>query len=290
MNDPDSSSTNVKSTSLLSKLSDMFSGEPRDQDQLIEVLKAAEGRGLIDSDILSIILGAISLGARQVREIMIPRSQMAFIKTTDEISQALEVIIESAHSRFPVFAEHGDGVEGILLAKDLLAKLNSTPKHNINIKSLLRAPTFVPESMRLLTLLREFKSTRSHMAIVADEYGNAAGLVTIEDVLEEIVGEIEDEHDFENETRIKAANGSDFIVKALTPIEEFNEHFDTRLDQGDFDTIGGVVMHHFGHLPQRDETINIASMRFRVLNADHRRIRLLQVTPLKESLAKQHAV
>lgn len=295
MNDPDSSSSATKSQTLLGKLSDLFSAEPRSQKQLIEVLTAAEGRGLIDSDILSIILGAIPLSARQVREIMIPRSQMAYVSTSDDTEALLSVIIDSAHSRFPVVGEDGEQVQGILLAKDLLAPLSEGAqsqgaKENINIKSLLRQPTFVPESMRLLSLLREFKSTRSHMAIVVDEYGNTAGLVTIEDVLEQIVGDIEDEHDFEDEALIKASNGNDFIVKALTPIDEFNEHFKTEFAEDDFDTIGGVVMHHFGHLPARDETIRISHMTFRVLNADHRSIRLLQVTPIEHTLQSQQVV
>lgn len=290
MNDPDSSSSATKSQTLLGKLSDLFSAEPRSQKQLIEVLTAAENRGLIDSDILSIILGAIPLSARQVREIMIPRSQMAYVSTHDNTDQLLSTIIDSAHSRFPVVGEDGEQVQGILLAKDLLAQLSEGSKDNLNIKSLLRQPTFVPESMRLLSLLREFKSNRSHMAIVVDEYGNTAGLVTIEDVLEQIVGDIEDEHDFEDEALIKASNGSDFIVKALTPIDEFNEHFNTEFAEDDFDTIGGVVMHHFGHLPARDETIKISHMTFRVLNADHRCIRLLQVTPTKHRLQNQQVV
>lgn len=295
MNDPDSSSSNTKSQTLLGKLSDLFSAEPRSQKQLIEVLTAAEGRGLIDSDILSIILGAIPLSARQVREIMIPRSQMAYVSTGDDTESLLRVIIDSAHSRFPVVGEDGEQVQGILLAKDLLSPLSKGAqsqgaKENISIKSLLRQPTFVPESMRLLSLLREFKSTRSHMAIVVDEYGNTAGLVTIEDVLEQIVGDIEDEHDFEDEALIKASNGNDFIVKALTPIDEFNEHFKTEFAEDDFDTIGGVVMHHFGHLPARNETIRISHMTFRVLNADHRSIRLLQVTPIEHALQSQQVV
>jgi magnesium and cobalt transporter len=290
MNDPDSSSSSVKSQTLLGKLSDLFSAEPRSQKQLIEVLTTAEQRGLIDSDILSIILGAIPLSSRQVREIMIPRSQMAYVSTSDKDDALLSTIIDSAHSRFPVVGEDGEQVQGILLAKDLLAQLSNGTKDSISIKSLLRQPTFVPESMRLLSLLREFKSTRSHMAIVVDEYGNTAGLVTIEDVLEQIVGDIEDEHDFEDEALIKASSGKDFIVKALTPIDEFNEHFNTEFAEDDFDTIGGVVMHHFGHLPARDETIKISHMTFRVLNSDHRCIRLLQVTPLQQNMQNQQVV
>lgn len=290
MNDPDSSSTATKSQTLLGKLSDLFSAEPRSQTELIDILTTAENRGLIDSDILSIILGAIPLSARQVREIMIPRSQMAYVSTHEDTDTLFSTIIESAHSRFPVVGEDGEQVQGILLAKDLLAQLSEEGKEGISIKSVLRQPTFVPESMRLLSLLREFKSTRSHMAIVVDEYGNTAGLVTIEDVLEQIVGDIEDEHDFEDETLIKASNGNEFIVKALTPIDEFNEHFKTEFAEDDFDTIGGVVMHHFGHLPARDETIKISHMKFRVLNADHRCIRLLQVTPTEHALQNQQVV
>ena len=291
MNDPDSSSLNGKSQSLLGKISDLFSAEPRNQVELIEVLKTAENRGLMDSDILSIILGAIPLSARQVREIMIPRSQMAYVSTADAMSDVLNVVIDSAHSRFPVVGDDGEQVLGILLAKDLLAKLSSDDaKDNVNVKSMVRQPTFVPESMRLLSLLRQFKANRNHMAIVIDEYGNTAGLVTIEDVLEQIVGDIEDEHDIEDEALIKATKENDFIVKALTPIEDFNEHFQTEFAEDDFDTIGGVVMHHFGYLPARDETIKISSMKFRVLNADHRCIRLLQVTPIDKPACRQQIV
>ncbi|MEJ2669103.1 MAG: transporter associated domain-containing protein [Gammaproteobacteria bacterium] len=292
MNDPDSSSViNGKPQTLLGKISELFSGEPRNQEQLIDLLTAAENRGLIDSDILSIILGAIPLSTRQVHEIMIPRSQMAYVSTADDIKDVLNVVIESAHSRFPVVGEYGEQVQGILLAKDLLAKLSEDNiTSGINIKSFLRQPTFVPESMRLLSLLREFKANRHHMAIVIDEYGNTAGLVTIEDVLEQIVGDIEDEHDVEDEALIKATKGDDYIVKALTPIDEFNEHFNTAFCEDDFDTIGGIVMHHFGHLPARGESIKISSMRFRVLNADHRCIRLLQVTPTSKLICNQQVM
>jgi magnesium and cobalt transporter len=212
---------------------------------------------------------------------MVPRSQMVSIKAGLAPSEFLPGILESAHSRYPVTGESLDEVIGILLAKDLLPLALQQPDQPFNIADLLRPATFVPESKRLNVLLREFRAKRNHMAVVIDEYGGVAGLVTIEDVLEQIVGDIEDEHDVEEDSFIKPLPSGDFIVKALTPLEDFNEFFDSGFSEEAFDTIGGLVMSAFGHLPKRNEVTEIGSFRFRVLSADSRRLHLLRLTPIK---------
>jgi len=213
-----------------------------------------------------------------VDEIMIPRSQMVTVKASQEPKEFLGEIMDSAHSRFPVIGDSQDDVIGVLLAKDLLPlALNNDLNWN-RIREILRPPTFVPESKRLNQLLKEFKENRNHMAIVVDEYGGTAGLITIEDVLEQIVGEIEDEHDFDEETHIKARGDGSYAVKAVTPIDDFNEFFETEMDEEEFDTIGGVVLKEFGHLPRRGESVEFGGLRFTIANADNRVIRLLQVT------------
>jgi magnesium and cobalt transporter len=214
----------------------------------------------------------------RVDEIMIPRSQMVTVRASQEPREFLNEIISSAHSRFPVIGDSQDDVIGILLAKDLLPlALNSDLQWN-RIREILRPPTFIPESKRLNQLLKEFKETRNHMAIVVDEYGGTAGLITIEDVLEQIVGEIEDEHDFDEETHIKARGDGTYAVKAVTPVDDFNEVFGTSIDEEEFDTIGGVILREFGHLPRRGESVAIGDLTFTIANADNRVIRLLQVT------------
>ncbi len=217
-----------------------------------------------------------------VREIMIPRSQMIFVKASNQLKDILPSIVESQHSRFPVIGDNTDDVLGILLAKDLLPFMLQDKVTRVNIKELIRPATFVPESKRLNVLLREFRTDRNHMAVVVDEYGSTAGLVTIEDVLEQIVGEIEDEHDLEGDHFIKPFKGDKHIVKAITPINSFNEHFNTRFSEEEFDTIGGYIAHEFGRLPKRHETLDIGEHTFRVLNADNRSIRLIQVSPINQ--------
>jgi magnesium and cobalt transporter len=205
---------------------------------------------------------------------------MMSIKANQTPKEFLPSIIEAAHSRYPVVGESLDDVVGILLAKDLLPLILSGEQPNFNIKDLLRPATFVPESKRLNVLLREFRANHNHMAVVIDEYGGVAGLVTIEDVLEQIVGDIEDEHDVEEDSYVKPLPSGDFLVKALTPIENFNEAFDTEFSDDEFDTVGGLVMSAFGHLPKRNEVTQIGEFRFRVLNADSRRIHLLRLSPV----------
>lgn len=266
----------------LEKIADVFSGEPKSRDDLHELLVEAAHNGIIDRDALKIMEGALHVGDMQVREIMIARAQMEVIQADLPLSKILPTIIESGHSRYPVIGDNADEVLGILLAKDLLPQILNGDSDNFDIKPLLRPAVCVPESKRLNVLLREFREKRNHMAIVIDEYGGTAGLVTIEDVLEEIVGEIEDEYDVEEEVNIRRISPTDFIVRALTPIEDFNEQFNSELDDDEVDTIGGLVLRSLGHLPQRGETADIDTFQFKVLNADNRQIHLLRVSPLPQ--------
>lgn len=264
--------------SWLEKLMQSFAHEPKNRQELLELLHEAHQNKLLDSEALAIVEGAIQVSDLQVRDIMVPRSQMTTIKAGQEPRDFLPDVLEAAHSRYPVVGDSNDEVLGILLAKDLLPLILKSDD-DFNLKDLLRPATFVPESKRLNVLLKEFRTTRNHMAIVIDEYGGVAGLVTIEDVLEQIVGEIEDEHDVAEDSYVKPLPSGDCIVKALTPIEDFNEHFDSAFSEEEFDTIGGLVMNHFGHLPKRNEVVEIQGFRFRILHADSRRVHLLRVTP-----------
>lgn len=261
----------------------LFSGDPKSRNEIKHILREAEERQLVDSDALSIMEGAIQVADMQVREIMIPRSQMAFVNADQKPKDFLPLIIESAHSRFPVIGENDDEVLGILLAKDLLGLVLKENTDFFRIKDILRPVTFVPESKRLNVLLKEFRATRNHMAIVIDEYGGIAGLVTIEDVLEQIVGDIEDEHDFDDEgSFIKQVSDDTHMVKALTSVQDFNDHFTTKFEDFEFDTIGGIVMDKFGRLPDCDESIVIGHYEFKVVNGNNRQIHLLQVTKIKQ--------
>lgn len=262
----------------LERLSQAFTGEPSSRAELIELLRSAEQRNLLDAEALSIIEGAMTVADMQVREIMIPRSQVVVVRIDMEPAEFLPLIIESGHSRFPVIGDKPDDVLGILLAKDLLPLALKEQKTRFSMKDLLRPCTAIPESKRLNVLLQEFRSTRNHLAVVYDEYGGVSGIVTIEDVLEQIVGEIEDEFDFNEDDYIKKHDENNYIIKALTPVDEFNAVFNAGFSEEEFDTIGGFVTQYFGHLPKRDERINIDGYRFKVLNSDNRRIRLLQLT------------
>ncbi|WP_271410591.1 HlyC/CorC family transporter [Pseudomonas sp. Q1-7] len=266
--------------SWLEKLTQAFAHEPKSRQELLELLREAHQNKLLDSEALSIVEGAIQVADLQVRDIMVPRSQMISIRANQSPKEFLPAIIDAAHSRYPVIGESLDDVMGILLAKDLLPLILQDGSQPFNIKDLLRPATFVPESKRLNVLLREFRANHNHMAVVIDEYGGVAGLVTIEDVLEQIVGDIEDEHDVEEDSYIKPLPSGDFIVKALTPVDAFNEFFETDFSEDEFDTVGGLVMGAFGHLPKRNETTELGDFRFRVLNADSRRIHLLRLSPL----------
>jgi magnesium and cobalt transporter len=246
----------------------------------METLRYAADRDLIDVDILNILFGAIALGDMQVRDVMIPRTQLVCVRADATPRQFLPAVIESQHSRFPVVGEDVDDVRGILHAKDVLPLLLKDDWDDFDIKDCMRPATVIPESKRLNVLLQDFRANRNHMAVVIDEYGHVSGAVTIEDVLEQIVGDIEDEHDVVDSSDIKELGGDNYTVKATTPIADFNERFGTRFSDAEFDTIGGLLMKHFGHLPKRDETIAMGDLMFEVLNADSRRIRLMRVSPV----------
>jgi len=275
----DRSSSGQGQRSWLGRITQAFSDEPRDRDELLSLLRNAEKSNLLDPEALRIIEGAMEVSDLQVREIMIPRPQMVVVDANISPREFLPEMIASAHSRFPVIGDSPDEVIGILLAKDLLPYFLGGGMDEFNIRNHLRPAIFVPESKRLNILLNEFRANRNHMAVVVDEYGGIAGLVTIEDVLEQIVGDIEDEYDDdEDDHHIKQIDTHCYLVKALTPIEDFNERFGSKFSDNDFDTIGGIVTQGFGRLPARDETVDIGGFNFRVLNSDNRRIRLVQVT------------
>lgn len=259
------------------RLSDLLIREPKDREQLMEVLRDAEDRDILSSEMLSMIESVLQVSEMHVREVMVPKSQMVVVEHDAKLETLLPMVIESGHSRFPVVDEAGNDVVGILLAKDLLKYCFKKAESDFNIKSILRPAVFVPQSKRLDILLREFRMNRNHMAIVIDEYGHVAGLVTIEDLLEQIVGEIEDEYDIDENDQIKKHQDGTCTVKATTPIEEFNEYFGTKFGDEEFDTIGGLVLQAFGHLPKRGETIVMDNFRFKVLHSDNRRVYLLEV-------------
>ncbi|MCZ6828685.1 MAG: CBS domain-containing protein [Gammaproteobacteria bacterium] len=273
----DQSSQNSGDKSWVEKIALAFSTEPKTREDLGEILSSARDNEVIDDDAYGIIEGAMQVADMQARDIMVPRPQMEVIKADASLQEILPQIIQSAHSRYPVIGEKPDDVLGILLAKDLLTQVLEPDLEHFNITSLLRPSNAVPESKRLNVLLREFRENRNHMAIVIDEYGGVAGLVTIEDVLEEIVGEIEDETDLETDTFIRKLGDSEYLVKALTPIDDFNEEFGVDFSDDEFDTIGGLVMQQFGYLPGDNETTTLEGFEFKVVDADQRKIHSLHV-------------
>jgi magnesium and cobalt transporter len=270
--------SNTKNRTWLERFTDLINREPKDKAQLTEILRDAEERHLLSAEMLSMIESVLQVSEMQVREIMIPRSQMVVIDSTCSLDVILPLVIESGHSRFPVTDSNSDDIVGILLAKDLLKYYFRKEATNFEMANILRPAVFVPQSKRLDILLREFRINRNHMAMVIDEYGHVAGLVTIEDVLEQIVGEIEDEYDIDEEEYIKKHLDGIYTVKAATPIDDFNEYFNTTFSDEEFDTIGGLTLKGFGHLPKRGETIKIENFNFKVLHSDNRRIYLLEVT------------
>lgn len=280
-----------------SLLNKPFSSAPRDREQLAEMLRDAEKQGLLNHDALAMIEGALTVADMQVRDVMLPRSQMIVVDESASPETFLPVVIESAHSRFPVVGDSRDEIIGILLAKDLLAYMGERDAHSaeggelkFNMNDLLRPAVFIPESKRLNVLLKDFRANRNHMAIVVDEYGGVAGLVTIEDVIEQIVGDIEDEHDFEDDAFIVKHSEEQFTLKALTPIDEFNEYFESSLSDEGVGTIGGLLMREFGRMPTRDEQCTIGRFEFKVLRADSRQIHLLQLNILaKDELESSDA-
>ena len=257
---------------------------PSDTEQLLDMLRAVEHKSVFDSDALAMIEGVLQVDDMQVRDIMIPRSQVVVLARDASPDVLLRAIVESGHSRFPVIGESRDEVVGILLAKDLLLYAFERNDGRFNVRDLLRPAIFIPESKRLNVLLKEFRSSRNHMAIVVDEYGGVAGMVTIEDVLEQIVGEIEDEHDVEEEDTIRKHSEAHYTIKALTPVEDFNDYFKLSFSDEEFDTIGGLVVHQIGHLPKRGERVIIGNLLFKVLRADSRRVHMLQLTLLPKSV------
>jgi magnesium and cobalt transporter len=267
--------------SWLERLSSLLIREPKDRAQLMEVLRDAEDRNILSAENLSMIESVLQVSEMQVREVMIPKSQMTSIENKSSLDTLLPIVIESAHSRFPVVDEESGDVIGILLAKDLVKYFFNRESREFSVADVLRPAVFVPQSKRLDVLLREFRIKRNHMAIVIDEYGHVSGLVTIEDVLEQIVGEIEDEYDVDEEDDIKKHTDGTYTVKASTAIDDFNDHFNTQFSDEEFDTIGGLVLKGFGHLPKRGETLKIENYQFKVLHSDNRRIHLLEVKQIK---------
>jgi magnesium and cobalt transporter len=281
MNEKPPSTTGSGTPGLVARIRRAFRGEPWSRD---EIQTFIESEVELDAEEKSMLTGVLEVSETQVREVMVPRSQMVVIDIDDEFNDILAMIVESGHSRFPVIGEDRDEVLGILLAKDLLRYFGTDAAKEVTIKKLLRPASVIPESKRLNALLKEFRASHNHMAIVVDEYGGVAGLLTIEDVLEEIVGEIEDEHDDEEAAFIRPdgdRNGKpSFAVRALTRIEDFNEYFECELEDEEYDTVGGLVMHELGRLPRRGEKVDFGGFEFAVVKADKRRIDALQVQRL----------
>ncbi|WP_133135376.1 transporter associated domain-containing protein [Legionella rowbothamii] len=262
-------------SSWFSRLKHFLQGEPQNQEELVSLLRDAQIRSLINSETLAMIEGAILFSKMRVRDIMLPKNQMVCFKQNDEFSEIIKTVTQTGHSRFPVTDENGEEVIGILHAKDLLRN-QADNSNSFDLLDICRQVTFVPESRRLDSLLSEFRSNKNHMAIVVDEYGEVSGFVTIEDIIEQIIGDIEDEFDIDEDAYIKAHDNGHYIVKAHTPIDEFNEQLNTNFSNDTYDTIGGIVMNGFGYLPTRGETITIGSLEFKIINADARRIKLIE--------------
>jgi len=272
------SSIDPRPKSWIGKIAQVFSDEPTDTKSLLELLRNAQQEQVLDADALGIIEGALQVSNMQVRDVMIPRSQVVTVEAKLSLPEIMKLVVKASHSRFPVIGENVDSVVGILLAKDLLPLALKKNTERFDIKDIIRPATFVPESKRLNVLLKEFRETHNHMAIVIDEYGSVCGAVTIEDVLEQIVGEIEDEHDVDDESYIKKFDEENHIVKALTPMDEFDDYFKTSFSDQEFTTVGGLVLQQFGHIPERGESITINPYLFTILNADSRQIKLVKVT------------
>lgn len=268
-------SKEVESGSWFNRLKHFLQGEPQDQEELVSLLRDAQIRSLINSEALAIIEGAILFSKMRARDIMLPKNQMVCINQDDEYNAILNVVTRTGHSRFPVTGENPDKIIGILHAKDLL-RYQAQTIESFDLLDICRRVTFIPESRPLDNLLSEFRSNRNHMAIVVDEYGEISGFVTIEDIIEQIVGDIEDEFDIDEDAYIKKHDDKHYIIKAHTPIEEFNEQLHADFSNEQYDTISGIVMNKFGYLPKRGETITINDFEFKIINADARRIKLLE--------------
>lgn len=278
-------SNGSKNKSFVNKFIQWFSPEPKNKDELVDILADAQDRELINPETRQMIEGVLEVSEKKVRDIMIPRSQMVTIDRNQNLDELLPIILESGHSRFPVINEDIDHVDGILLAKDILAFGFNDETEEFNLKDTIRPAIIVPESKKVEPLLKEFRSNRYHMALVADEYGGISGVITIEDILEQIVGEIEDETDDEIEEDIKLLAGNVYLVRALTELENFNEYFNCDFDEKSADTIAGIVIQQLNHMPQKGEQVTVGHFEFKVLAADTRRLQMLQVT-----VAKKHKI
>ncbi len=281
---PHSSNGSANKT-ILDKIVQIFTGEPQNKEELVDVLNDAEDRDLIKPETKQMIEGVLEVADMRVRDIMVPRSQMVTLDINAPLQDSLPLIVDSGHSRFPIVNEDIDHIEGILLAKDLLAYAFNQQEEPTTLANIIRPAIIVPESKKVEPLLKEFRSQRYHMAIVVDEYGGVSGLVTIEDILELIVGEIEDETDDEIAEDIKYLAGNVYQVKALTELADFNEYFNAIFDEDDADTIGGFILHKFGHMPKKGEQVDVGDFEFKITAADKRRIQVLQV-----SIPKDHQI
>lgn len=271
----------------LERLSLAFLSEPQSRQELIEMLRQAQKRDLFDNNALTMMENVIQVAETQVRDIMVPRSQMIVIDESSGYENMLPVVTNSGHSRFPVIGDNRDEIIGILLAKDLLRYADNSEREDFELRDILRSPVFVPESKRIDDLLRDFRASRNHMALVVDEYSGIAGLVTIEDVLEQIVGEIDDEHDDADQTNIRRHGLSRYSVRAMTSVEEFNDVFASDFSDEQFDTIAGVLIQKFGHVPARGEIVSIDRLQFKIMSADSRRIHNIQVIILPVAVTEE---
>jgi magnesium and cobalt transporter len=282
--DNTSQQTTTSNKSFFRKIIQFLTSEPKNRGELVDILNDAQDRQLISSETKQMIDGVLEVSEMRVRDIMIPRSQMVTIDRSTELEEFLPIILESGHSRFPVVNEDIDHVDGILLAKDLLAFSFQKNQTDFSLKDIIRPAIIVPESKKVEPLLQEFRSNRYHMALVVDEYGGVSGVITIEDILEQIVGEIEDETDDDIEEDIKHLASNVYLVRALTELDIFNDFFGCHFDEDSAGTIGGVVLHQFNHMPHKDEIISINGFEFKVVTADSRRMYMLQVTIPKDKV------
>jgi magnesium and cobalt transporter len=266
----------------LRRITQQIAGEPQDREDIVELLREASERGLIDAEAQAMLEGVLDVAELQVRDIMVPRAQMVIVRRDDPPARILPVVVESGHSRFPVMDENRDDIVGILLAKDLLRLTGGGKRERFDIREYMRPAVFVPESKRLNVLLKEFRRNRNHMAIVVDEYGGVSGLVTIEDVIEQIVGEIDDEFDVEDDQNIRKEAERQFVVRGVTRLEEFNEYFGTQLTEDGIDTVAGLVMQKLGRLPRRGETLSLDGLELRIARADRRRIDAVRVVSAQD--------
>lgn len=281
MSDDKPPSSEPQQKSLIDRIGHFLTGEPQDRNDLLEILKEAQEKHLLDAEALSMIERVLKFSEMRARDIMIPRIQMNIVPKEAKLESIFSLVLEQGHSRFPVIEDDRSKVVGVLLAKDLLA--HAIDNKNLTVADIMRPVNVVPESKRLNALLREFRTDRDHLAIVVDEYGMAAGLVTIEDVLEQIVGEIEDEHDLpDEEENIKKSSDKRYTVKAITMIDEFNEFFSSALEDDEHETIGGFVIHQLGGMPKKGDKLEYGNFRFEVVHADNRRVYLLKVILLDE--------